>query len=798
MSRLRTTAALGGALGLMLAGVALGGGSAAAATGSGTTVPTAPVISTAEGNQEAAVVAAEDRRLIELRAVTSTSQAKAASGQSPYRVETGSTYTLVLTPQTAPYTFADLLELEPETLVLQPDGSYLLSEDIYVERGATLDLATTTGLTLKMQSDAAGFASIVSYGGDIVVTGTAAKPVNIESWNPQVQTPQTDLTNGRSYIREIGGQLRLSYVNVSNLGFWSGDTGGIAMTGTNRPSAGSTTYSGTVSNSSTLNSNQVTTSPVGSSSGSSSEFYVPGMSYVSAKIDHTNISDDAFGLYFSTAQGVAISDSAITGSLVEGIDLHRLTTEVEIQDVSSNQNDGPGFDISRAAQQVQISDCTADYNLGNGYTVNGQPISQGASASGESLGSYGNNSIGSSTAQGNSHYGIEVQGGLNITLEKNTIIGNQMGIVVTKATDTVTIFENDLEKQDREGISLIDGVTKAAVTDNWIQGAATGIYVRDSVVELERNTVSGASLHAITMLGSDAGSVVGHNTLGGAGVSPLETDRATGKITLGSEDTAGWDDTVPLLRRLEAVVRPLTLIWLGIFTVLIVAAYRNWRTRTGKGRRHLRRRAELAPGRHPYTNQFILATAPPMTLDEVLAESARKMDTARAVTAERLARRAKPTDAAAPVVAAETTREKQRAAFESAKPVRTAEPVKTPEPVRTAVPEPMRAQGPVWTPAARSPEPAVATASAAAASTGSTSVPESALVETTVLPVVLDKEPVRPAPETLVLAGGLGELREESDDSLDFPSFGEISGGTGRRRARPAVPDPAEAEERQW
>jgi len=806
MKKLHTTAALGGALGITLASIALGGGSAAAATGSSTTVPTAPVISTAEGNQEAAVVAAEDRRLIELRAVTSTSQAKASSGQSPYRVETGSTYTLVLTPQTAPYTLDDLLELEPETLVLQPDGSYLLSEDIYVERGATLDLATTTGLTLKMQSDAEGFASIVSYGGDIIVTGTAAKPVNIESWNPQVQAPQTDLTNGRSYIREVGGQLRLSYVDASNLGFWSGDTGGIAMTGTNRPSAGSTTYSGTVSNSTTLNSNQVTTSPVGSTSGSSSEFYVPGMSYVSAKIDHTNISDDAFGLYFSTAQGVAISDSAVTGSLVEGIDLHRLTTEVEIQDVSSNQNDGPGFDISRAAQQVQILDCTADYNLGNGYTVNGQPISQGASASGESLGSYGNNSIGSSTAQGNSHYGIEVQGGLNITLEKNTIIGNQMGIVVTKATDTVTIFENDLEKQDREGISLIDGVTKAAVTDNWIQGAATGIYVRDSVVELERNTVSGASLHAITLLGSDTGSVIGHNTLGGAGVSPLETDRVTGKITLGTEDTAGWDDTVPLLRRLEAVIRPLTLIWLGIFTVLIVAAYRNWRTRNGKGKRHLRRRAELAPGRHPYTNQFMMAIAPPMTLDEVLAESARKMDAARAVTAERLARRAKPAAepavkpapavavTPAPVVPAQQTRDKQRAAFESAKPVTTAEPVKTPTPVKTPAPEPMRAQGPVWTPPTRSPEPTAA----ATTSTASAPAPESAMLETTVLPVVLDKEPAHEAPETLVLAGGLGELREESEDSLDFPTFGEISGGTGRRRARPSLPDSAEAEERQW
>lgn len=618
----RAAAAFGGVLGIVLASLAAGSGPAAAAGSSSTTVPTAPVVSTVEGDQEAAVVADEDRRLVELRAVTSTSQVRRTDSQSPFRVNTGNAYTLVLTPRSEPYTLADLLALEPQTLLLQPDGSYLMEEGLYVERGATLDLASSSGLTLKMQSDADGFASIVSYGGEIMVNGTAAHPVTIESWNPEVQSPQTDLTNGRAYIRSIGGQLLMSYVDVSDLGFWSGNTGGIALTGTTRPAAGSTTYTGSSGKPGTANSNQVTVSSLTSTVGS--EFNVPGMSYVSAKIDHTNISGNAFGLYFSTAQGVAISDSAVTGSLVEGIDLHRLTTDVEIQNVSSNQNDGPGFDISRAAQQVQIADSTADYNLGNGFTVNGQPISQGASASGESLGSYGNNSISSSTAQGNAHYGIEVQGGLNITLDKNTVVGNQMGIVVTKATQTITIFDNDLEQQNREGISLINGVSKAAVTDNRIEGAVTGIYVRDSVVELTRNTVGGASLHAITMIGADAGSVLKGNRLGGAGVSAVDTERVTGDITSGPENTAGWDNTTPLLKRIKAMIRPLTMIWLGIFSILIIAAYRNWRTRVGGGKRHERRRAELAPGRHPYTNQLILAVAPARPLDEVLAEAERE------------------------------------------------------------------------------------------------------------------------------------------------------------------------------
>jgi parallel beta-helix repeat protein len=720
-------------------------------------VPTAPVVSTEQGNQEAAVVAREDRRLVELRAVTSTSQMRSA-GKSPYRVNAGSSYTLVLTPRTAPYTLSDLLALERQTLLLQPDGSYLLKEGIYVERGATLNLASPGGLTLKMMSDADGFVSIISYGGAIAIAGSASHPVTIESWNPQTQTTQTDLTNGRSYIRAIGGQLLMSYVNAQDLGFWSGDTGGIALTGTTRPSAGSTTYSGTVSKSKagSLNSNQVTVTPLDGNSGDSSLFNVPGMSYVSAKIDHANISGDAFGLYFSTAQGVAISNSVVTGSLVEGIDLHRLTTEVEIQNVAANQNDGPGFDISRAAQQVQIFDCTADYNRGNGYTVNGQPISQGASASGEPLGSYGNNSITSSTAEGNAHYGIEVQGGVKITLQGNKIIGNQMGIVVTKATDTITIANNDLEQQDREGISLIDGVSKAAVTGNRIQGAATGIYVRGSVVELAGNTVGGASLHAITLIGPDAGSIVKDNTLGGAGVSAIDTTRSTGQITLGAENIGGWNDTTPLLKRIAAMIRPLTMIWLGIFIVLIVAAYRNWRTRTGKRKRHERRRAALAPGRHPYTNQLVLAVAPTMTLDEVLAESETSPKAARTAAGRPVARPAGPAAAAAPQWRPEPTgepaqqeQERERGAGSAGRSGRA------------------RHAGP---PATSSPVPAPAAASASA----SASVPASASAETAVLPAVQVAE-------------------------LAFPSFGDIAARRARAQTpSTGTPSAGDFDQRQW
>ena len=58
---------------------------------------------------EAAYVAAEDDRLVEVRTVDSLAGWSANPLVAPYRLATGSSYTLVLTPRKAPYTIADLL-----------------------------------------------------------------------------------------------------------------------------------------------------------------------------------------------------------------------------------------------------------------------------------------------------------------------------------------------------------------------------------------------------------------------------------------------------------------------------------------------------------------------------------------------------------------------------------------------------------------------------------------------------------------------------------------------------------------
>ncbi|OLT15095.1 hypothetical protein BJF78_16735 [Pseudonocardia sp. CNS-139] len=175
--------------------------------------------------EEAALVADEDHRLNEVRMMSSVA-GTSEQLRRPYRLVTGSSYTLVLPSRSAAYSITDLLDLAPQTFVRQADGTFLLSEHIVVQQGATLQLNAPGKLELRLASDADGFVSIVSYGGRVEITGTAGAPVLVTSWDRQANTPDVHTQDGRAYIRAIGGQVGMSHVHLTNLGFWSGRTGG--------------------------------------------------------------------------------------------------------------------------------------------------------------------------------------------------------------------------------------------------------------------------------------------------------------------------------------------------------------------------------------------------------------------------------------------------------------------------------------------------------------------------------------------------------------------------------------------
>ena len=81
--------------------------------------------------------------------------------------------------------------------------------------------------------------SIVNYGGRLNIAGRHRRSGRDHAASTGSRPSPTTVTDdGRAYLRSIGGQISIEHAEISSLGFWSGRTGGLALTGTDRPTSG--------------------------------------------------------------------------------------------------------------------------------------------------------------------------------------------------------------------------------------------------------------------------------------------------------------------------------------------------------------------------------------------------------------------------------------------------------------------------------------------------------------------------------------------------------------------------------
>ncbi|MFC4034409.1 right-handed parallel beta-helix repeat-containing protein [Streptomyces polygonati] len=565
-------------------------------------------ITPADADNEAALVAAEDHRLDQVRAVVAVAALKGNRWTRPYRLDTGSGYTLVLTQRSAPYGVSDLIDLAPQTFVRRHDGSYLLTENIYVDAGAKLNLSSPGGLDLLLASDNKGFVSIISFGGRLTLAGTPQAPMRISSWDTRTDKPDTDVRDGRAYVRAVGGQFSMNYARVDDLGFWSGRTGGLSLTGTDRPDTsnieGPAPAAGAdpgADGTGQPSSGGIVAEPAGPLTTPDSRFSVPTLSYVSAEITDSVISGNLYGLFVSGATGVNISRTQVRDSLETGVVMHRGVVNAIVDRTVSQDNGGDGFVLSRATEEVRVTGSKALSNGGNGFTLSGRPLASGPSASGEPISSYGSNSVSDSIAEGNGRYGIEIFGGTDVGVQNNQVDGGDMGIVARKDASKVSITGNHLTGQKRQGISVRDGVSAATVTGNIVEGADTGVYVRDSQAEVRGNTVQDVTNHGISLVGDVAKSTVSYNVVAGVGPSAVDTSRAHGRLTVKENQTFAWHDTSSFWIKFRHYASPMTLLWLSLLLIILISAL--------LGARRSSRRGHRVIGTHPYADKAPLPSA---------------------------------------------------------------------------------------------------------------------------------------------------------------------------------------------
>ncbi|MGH3777218.1 MAG: hypothetical protein ACRDRR_16045 [Pseudonocardiaceae bacterium] len=180
--------------------------------------------------EQAGLIAAEDTRLLaQFRAIPTTGPA--------YLDRVHGAPTVILTARPARYTLESLLLLGAAQRI--DATTVTLINSVLVGPGAHLTLHAPA-TTLRMTSTPTGFTSLVGWKGAIELTGTADHPLTLTSWDPATNSPDQQIADGRAYLRVIGSALQTHFATLSHLGFWSGRTGGPAVTGS-EPAAGPAT-----------------------------------------------------------------------------------------------------------------------------------------------------------------------------------------------------------------------------------------------------------------------------------------------------------------------------------------------------------------------------------------------------------------------------------------------------------------------------------------------------------------------------------------------------------------------------
>ena len=521
--------------------------------------------------EEARLVAAEERRIIDIEASIDRAVLAGSAPTRPFRMTTTGIPTIVLVSRTSDYTLTELAKIAPRSVQLQSDGSYLISEHIYVAEGATLRIAGV-GLSVLLASSDAGFVTIVANGGNLEIEGGSGEPVRISSWDgdgPDLTTP-----DGRAYIREHGGHASITNADFSNLGFWSGVTGGLSLTGTVIPEplladdvesaaeAPPEEVAGIEGSEALDGDDPLETLAVD-----------PGLEvdgYASALIQDVTVTGDAFGLFVTNSDRVDIRSSTFSANLVDGLVFHRDVTNTTITGSSAVGNAQDGFNLTRASSGLVFDGVTARSNGRNGITIEGRSLVDGPSATGISTTVYGDNEVRNSTSTDNGRYGIEVVGGQDISVVNNEIARNQMGIVVDNGATGVTVRNNDVDDSESQGIAVREAGTDTVIVDNRVDGAEIGIFVRDAGGTIEDNDIVGVTNHGIALVGDTGASTVVGNTVEGSGPTAIDVFRTTG-AAVRDNNTEEWTSTKPISVVLRSIFQPLTILWILIGLTLLLS-----------------------------------------------------------------------------------------------------------------------------------------------------------------------------------------------------------------------------------
>lgn len=331
---------------------------------------------------------------------------------------------VALAARDTPYSLDDLLALGAAHRV--DDSTVLVTQLVFVRPGASL-VIDSPGTTLRLASRAdASPARIVAWGASLTLAGTEDAPLRIVGWDDTLDEPDTDSSDSRVYIRVESGNLTATDVALSDLGYWSGPTGGLAVTGT--PS--------------TLSSASL-----------------------------TRVATDGLhiGLYADDTAGLAVSDSRFESSAEQGILLGTRAAGTALDGVTVRASGADGILVRQGVDDVSITGGEVSGSGRWGLFADGTPRADGPNPNGYGVANSTGLSIDGTAFHDDAFGAISIEGTSGVTVTGTDVDERGIGIRLTDSQGAVD--DNAVRVADGRGIVFTGAFTSTRAAGNVLSGS---------------------------------------------------------------------------------------------------------------------------------------------------------------------------------------------------------------------------------------------------------------------------------------------------------------------------------------
>lgn len=355
--------------------------------------------------------------------------------------------TIVLAARSAPYTLSELRHQLPAAFK-SVGSALLLRASIEVPQGSRLEVESATTPNLLLTSSPNGFASITSHGGVIAITGTPKQRVRIASWNEPRQTPDTDVSDGRSFITTFGGRMNIKYADISGLGFNLGVTSGVAWRGQALQAGGV-------------------------------------VSPARGNVEHSIFHNNWFGAFTWEARGMQWTGNTFADNMAYGFDPHDFSSGFSVVHNVARGNGRHGFIFSRGCNGNLLDSNVSYNNRGHGFMID-DGRSENSEARSAGMSPSNDNVISNNRAYDNDGSGVEIEGGSGNLVRGNSLERNHVGVRLKNGA-SASVVSNHIRDNRLYGVHVLAGSGNVRVEKNHIVGG----YASVAVGEPHQTTIIG-------------------------------------------------------------------------------------------------------------------------------------------------------------------------------------------------------------------------------------------------------------------------------------------------------------------